>query len=39
MTTPTVKTRGLKVSVQDSNGSPILRTNGQSPTGTDNSVA
>ncbi len=39
MNTPTVKTRGLKVPVQDSNGSPMLRNNGQSPTTTDNSVA
>jgi hypothetical protein len=39
MITPTVKTRGLKVPVQDSNGSPMLRNSGQSPTTTDNSVA
>ncbi len=36
---PTVKTRQLKVAVQDNNGSPMLRDNGQSPTTTDNSVA
>jgi len=39
MSSPTVKTRGLKVPVQDSNGSPMLRNNGQSPTTTENSVA
>ncbi|CAF1062140.1 unnamed protein product [Adineta ricciae] len=33
------KNRGLKVPVQDSNGSPMLRNSGQSPTTTDNSVA
>ena len=33
------KSRGLKVPIQDSNGSPMLRNNGQSPTNTDNSVA
>jgi hypothetical protein len=36
---PTIKNRGLKVPVQDSNGSPMLGNNGQSPTTTDNSVA
>jgi hypothetical protein len=36
---PTVKTRGLKFPVQDSNGSPMLQFNGQSPTTTDQSVA
>ncbi|CAF0871946.1 unnamed protein product [Adineta steineri] len=35
----TMKNRGLKVPVQDSNGSPMLRKNGQSPPTTDNSVA
>lgn len=35
----TSKSRRLKVPVQDSNGSPMLRNNGQSPTTTDNSVA
>ncbi len=39
MNSPTTKTRALKVPVQDSNGSPMLRNNGQSPTTTDNSVA
>ena len=37
--TPTVKTRGLKFPVQDSNGSPMVPFNGQSPNTTDNSVA
>lgn len=35
----TPKSRQLRVPVQDSNGSPMLRNNGQSPTTTDNSVA
>ena len=39
MSSPIGKNRGLKVPVQDSNGSPMLRNNGQSPTTTDNSVA
>jgi hypothetical protein len=39
MNSPTTKTRALKVPVQDSNGSPMLRNNGQSPTTTDNSLA
>ena len=39
MNSPTVKTRGLKVPVQDSNGSPMLPVNGQSPTTTDQSIA
>lgn len=37
--TPTIKTRGLKASTQDSKGSPMLRSNEQSATATDNSVA
>jgi hypothetical protein len=36
---PTVKTRGLRFPVQDSNGSPMVPFNGQSPNTTDNSVA
>jgi hypothetical protein len=39
LSSPSAKSRGLKVPVQDSNGSPMLRNNGQSPTTTDNSVA
>ena len=39
MSPPISKNRGLKVPVQDSNGSPMLRNSGQSPTTTDNSVA
>jgi len=34
-----MKHRGLKVSVEDSNGSPMLKNNGQSPVTTDNSLA
>lgn len=36
---PSKKNRDLKVPVQDSNGSPMLRAHGQSPTTTDQSVA
>lgn len=36
---PSKKNRELKVPVQDSNGSPMLRAHGQSPTTTDQSVA
>ncbi|UJR37839.1 hypothetical protein I4U23_030529 [Adineta vaga] len=39
MNSPTNKNRELKVPVQDSNGSPMLRNKGQSPSTTDNSVA
>lgn len=39
MTQSEKKKHGLKVAVQDGNGSPMVRNNGQSPTTTDNSVA